>query len=152
MDFDLIAAIVGGLVGTAVMTVLMTMAPVMGLPKMDMPALLGSIFGAPGSKTLGLQMHFMMGTVFGLVYAALFAVITGTSIVLLGVLFGIVHWLIAGLMTGMMPIMHAGIKPGQIEAPGVFMTRLGGTGFRGRLNGPRRVWIDCRTHVWSDHR
>lgn len=136
MDFDLVAAIVGGLVGTAVMTVLMTLAPMLGMPKMDMPALLGSMFGAPGSKTLGLLMHFMMGTVFGLVYAALFSVVTGTSIVLLGGLFGIVHWLIAGLMTGMMPMMHAGIRSGQVEAPGVYMTRLGGMlGFVGGLMG-----------------
>lgn len=46
MDFDLAAAVVGGLVGTAVMTVLMSMAPMMGMPRMDMPALLGSMFGA----------------------------------------------------------------------------------------------------------
>ncbi len=84
MDFDLAAAIAGGLIGTAVMTLLMTMAPMMGMPKMDMPALLGSMFGAPGSRLLGLLMHFMMGTAFGLVYAALFTAVTGTSIILLG--------------------------------------------------------------------
>jgi hypothetical protein len=39
----------------------------MGMPKMDMPALLGSMFGAPGSKILGLVMHFMMGIIFGVI-------------------------------------------------------------------------------------
>lgn len=136
MDFDLVAAIAGGLVGTAAMTLLMTMAPMMGMPKMDMPALLGSMFGAPGSRLLGLLMHFMMGTVFGLVYAALFTAVTGTSIILLGALFGVIHWLVVGLMTGMMPMMHAGIRSGQVQAPGVYMTRLGGImGFVGGLVG-----------------
>lgn len=136
MDFDLVAAVAGGLAGTAVMTVLMTLAPMMGMPKMNMPALLGSMFGAPGSRALGLLMHFMMGTVFGLVYAVLFTVVTGPSIIVLGLLFGVVHWLIVGLMTGMMPMMHAGIKSGQVQAPGIYMTNLGGMlGFAGGLMG-----------------
>lgn len=136
MDFDLVAAIGSGVIGTAVMTVLMTMAPLMGMPKMDMPALLGSMFGAPGSRLLGLLMHFMMGTVFGLVYAGLFTAVTGTSIIVLGALFGVIHWLIVGLMTGMMPLMHAGIRSGKVPAPGVYMIRLGGLlGFVGGLLG-----------------
>ena len=136
MNFDLVAAIVGGFAGIAVMTVLMTMAPTMGMPKMDMPALLGSMFGAPGNKSLGFLMHIMMGTLFGLVYAALFTVVTGPSIILLGVSFGVVQWLVVGLMTGMVPMMHAGIKAGQVEAPGVYMTNLGGMlGFVGGLMG-----------------
>ena len=136
MDFDLIAAIVGGLAGTATMTALMMMAPRMGMPKMDMPALLGSMFGAPGNKAMGLGMHLMMGVVFGLVYAMLFNVITGPNIVALGALFGIGHWAMAGLTLGMMPMLHAGIKSGQVQAPGVYMTRLGGMmGFVGGLMG-----------------
>jgi hypothetical protein len=128
--------VVRGLVGTAAMTVLMMMAPMMGMPKMDIPALLGSMFGAPGSKPLGLLMHFMMGTIFGLIYAVLFTAVTGPSIILLGLFFGIVHWLIVGLMIGMMPMIHAGIKSGQVKAPGAYMTQLGGMmGFIGGLMG-----------------
>jgi hypothetical protein len=136
MDFDLVAAIGAGLAGTAVMTVLMTLAPMMGMPKMDMPAVLGSMFGAPGSKLLGLVMHFMMGTIFGLVYAVLFTAITGPSIILLGVLFGVIHWLVVGLMTGLTPMFHAGIRSGKVLAPGIYMTNLGGIlGFVGGLMG-----------------
>lgn len=136
MDFNGVAAIVAGLAGTAVMTMLMTMAPQMGMPTMDMPALLGSMFGAPGNKTLGLVMHFMMGVVFALIYAALFTTVTGTSIILLGAVFGVAHWLVVGLMTGMMPMLHAGIKSGQVQAPGIYMTGLGGMmGFAGGLLG-----------------
>lgn len=119
MDFDVVAAVVSGVVSTAVITIMMAMGPQMGMPKMDMPGMLGSMFGAPGSRLMGLLMHFMLGIVFAIIYAALFNSITGTSIIILGAFFGIVHWFIVGLMMGMMPMMHAGIKSGDIPAPGM---------------------------------
>ena len=136
MEPNIVMAVISGFIATAAMTLLMTMAPRMGMPEMDMPALLGSMFGAPGNRMMGLAMHFMMGIVFGVIYALLFSAILGTSVLVLGVIFGIVHWLIAGTMTGMMPMMHAGIKSGQVAAPGIFMTNLGGMmGFVGGLMG-----------------
>lgn len=136
MELNIVMAVISGFIATAAMTLLMTMAPRMGMPEMDMPALLGSMFGAPGNRMMGLAMHFMMGIVFGVLYAVLFSAISGTSVLVLGVIFGIVHWLIAGTMTGMMPMMHAGIKSGKVPAPGIFMTNLGGMmGFVGGLMG-----------------
>lgn len=136
MELNIVMAIVSGFIATAAMTLLMTVAPMMGMPKMDMPALLGSMFGAPGNRMMGLAMHFMMGIIFGVIYAVLFSVISGTNLIVLGVIFGIVHWLVAGMMTGMMPMMHAGIQSGDIQAPGLFMTELGGMmGFVGGLMG-----------------
>lgn len=136
MALNIVMAVISGLIATAVMTLLMTVAPMMGMPKMDMPGLLGSMFGAPGNRMMGLVMHFMMGVIFGVIYAVLFSAITGTDVIVLGLVFGIVHWLIAGAMTGMMPMMHAGIKSGDVPAPGIFMTKLGGMmGFVGGLMG-----------------
>ena len=136
MEFDLIGAIASGAVATAVMTAMMMMAPMMGMPQMDMPALLGSMFGAPGNKMMGLMMHFMMGIVFAVIYAVLFDAVTGTNIILLGGVFGVAHWFIVGLMTGMMPVMHAGIRSGDVAAPGIYMTNLGGIqAFIGGLMG-----------------
>lgn len=135
MDFNLVGAVISGVIATAVMTVMMTMAPRMGMPKMDMPGLLGSMFGAPGNKMMGLVMHFMMGIVFAIVYAILFSTISDPSIIVLGVIFGVVHWLIAGFMTGMMPMMHQGIKSGEVSAPGMYMNSMGMMGFVGGLMG-----------------
>lgn len=135
MDFNLVAAVIGGLIATAVMTAMMTMAPRMGMPRMDMPGLLGSVFGAPGNRMMGLAMHFMMGVVFAIIYALLFTVVSDLSVVVLGVIFGIVHWLIAGFMTGMMPMMHQGIKSGDVPAPGMYMSSMGVMGFMGGLMG-----------------
>lgn len=122
MALDLVGAIVGGLAGIVAMTALMMMTPKMGMPEMDMPRLLGSMFGAPGSKAVGMAMHFMAGVVFAIVYGLLFTLFPGSSVILLGLVFGIVHWLIAGLMIGvMMPMMHAGVKSGDVPAPGLYM-------------------------------
>jgi hypothetical protein len=51
-------------------------------------------------------------------------------------LFGLLHWLAVGLMMGAVPMMHAGIRAGAVEAPGVYMTRNGGAmAFMGGLIG-----------------
>jgi hypothetical protein len=134
MDLNIINAIIGGLIATVAMTILMVVAPMMGMPKMDMPGLLGSMFGAPGNRMMGLVMHLMMGTIFGIVYAVLFSIVGGS--VVFGVVFGVVHWLITGTMMGMMPMMHAGIKSGDVQAPGMFMSNVGGMiAFMGGLMG-----------------
>ena len=136
MEFNLIAAVAGGFIGTAVMTAMMMMSPQMGMPKMDMPGLLGSMFGTPGNKMLGLMMHFMMGVVFAIIYAVLFATFTDANVTLLSVAFAVVHWFIVGLMMGMMPVMHSGIKSGDVSAPGLYMTNIGGMlGFMGGMMG-----------------
>ncbi len=136
MEFDLVATVVAGLVGTAVITAVMAMSPLMGMPKMDIPAMLGSMFGAPGSRALGMVLHFMMGVVFAIIYAVLFSPFTGTSILLLGVVFGIGHWLIVGATMGMMPAMHAGMRSGQVATPGFYMLQAGGAlSFIGGLMG-----------------
>jgi len=125
VDFNFLAAIIAGLVGTAAMTMLMMMAPKMGMPKMDIPGMLGSMFGAPGNRMMGLVMHFMMGVIFAIVYGLLFSAVTA-NIILLGVIFGIGHWFVVGIAMGMMPMMHAGIKSGDVPEPGMFMTKMGG--------------------------
>ncbi|MBK9123967.1 MAG: hypothetical protein IPM16_12755 [Chloroflexi bacterium] len=136
MEINVVVALFGGVIATVAMTALMAAAPMMGLPKMDMPGLLGSMFGAPGSRLMGLAMHFMMGAVFGVVYAVLFNLVVGANPLPLGALFGTVHWIVAGTMVGMMPAMHAGIKSGRVQAPGFFMMNFGGAmGFMGGLLG-----------------
>ncbi len=85
MEFNLVAAVVSGLVATAIMTGMMTMAPTMGMPKMDMPALLGSMFGAPGNKMMGLVMHFMMGIIFAVILQQAFQINGVVAVVFAGV-------------------------------------------------------------------
>ena len=133
---NVLAAIIAGLFGTVVLTMFTSMAPKMGMPKMDMVGMLGSMFGAPGNRGLGLFIHLMMGVVFGLVYAYLWSAGVGAATLVGGIVFGIVHWLAAGMMMAPMPMMHAGIKSGDVPAPGAYMINNGGMkAFMGGLVG-----------------
>jgi hypothetical protein len=132
---NVIGAILSGIVGTMVISMVMAMAPRMGMPKMDIVGMLGSMFGKP-NRTLGWMMHMMMGIVFSLIYAFAWSIGIGSATWLNGLIFGAVHWLIVGMIMGMMPMMHAGIKNGKVDAPGLWMTKNGGLkGFLGGLMG-----------------
>jgi uncharacterized membrane protein YagU involved in acid resistance len=105
-------AVVGGLVATAVMTVLMLMAPAMGLPPMNVGAMLGSVMG--GSLALGWMAHFVIGTVLAIIYGSLFATrLPGPGFVR-GALYGLAPWLVAQLVV--MPMMGAGAFSGSFGA------------------------------------
>ncbi|MBC8334821.1 MAG: hypothetical protein H8E29_06115 [Anaerolineales bacterium] len=132
---NVIGAIIAGLAGTAALTMVMSMAPKMGMPEMDIVGMLGSMFGK-ANRTLGMVIHFMMGIVFVLVYAYLWSIGTGSATWLNGLIFGAVHWLIVGMAMAMIPMMHAGIKSGAVKAPGMWMTNNGGMkAFVGGLMG-----------------
>ena len=133
---NVIGAITAGIAGTIVMTMVMMMAPKMGLPKMDIVGMLGSMFSAESNRMVGMIMHFMMGIVFAIIYALLWNAGIGTVSLLWGAIFGMVHWLISGVMMGGMSMMHAGVKAGTVNAPGVYMTSNGGMmAFMGGLIG-----------------
>lgn len=98
-------AILGGLAGTIVLTMLMYIAaPMMGIPKMDIAAMLGLKLGG---WTMGMVMHIVNGVVlFPLIYAfVLFSKLRGTAVTK-GIVWGLTLWLVAGLMV--MPMMGAG--------------------------------------------
>jgi hypothetical protein len=133
---NIVGAIVAGIVGTIVMTMVMVMAPKMGMPKMDIVGMLGSMFSPESNRMVGMVMHFMMGVVFAIVYALLWNAGIGTAGLLWGLIFGAGHWLVSGLMMGGVPMMHAGVKAGTVNAPGVYMTNNGGMmAFMGGLVG-----------------
>ena len=132
---NIFGAILAGVVGTMAISMVMAMAPKMGMPKMDIVGMLSTMFGEP-NRVLGWIMHFMMGIIFALVYALFWSAGIGTPSVHSGLLFGAVHWLIVGLIMGMIPMMHVGIKSGSVQAPGIWMMNNGGgLAFMGGLIG-----------------
>jgi hypothetical protein len=71
-------AILGGFIGTLIMTALLYSAPVIGAPKMDIAALLGSFFDGSLPATMsglwwvGMIWHVVNGTIiFSLIYSFL---------------------------------------------------------------------------------
>jgi uncharacterized membrane protein YagU involved in acid resistance len=132
---NILSAIVAGLIGTVAMTLVMAIAPKMGMPKMDIIGMLSTMFGKQ-NRPLGMGLHLMMGIAFALVYAFLWSSGVGAATLTGGVLFGIVHWLVVGAMMAGMPMMHAGIKAGKVPAPGAYMQNNGGSkAFIGGLMG-----------------
>jgi hypothetical protein len=133
---DVFGAIIAGMAGTVVISIILLMAPRMGMPEMDIVGMLGTMFNKEGSPTLGWIMHFMMGIIFAVIYAALWTAGIGAPTPLWGLIFGAVHWLFSGLMMGVVPMMHAGVRAGTVEAPGIFMSNSGGVmAFMGGLIG-----------------
>jgi len=101
---NVIGAIVAGLAGTAVMTMMMVAAPPMRMPKMDIAGMLGAmvISKKETAAAVGMVMHFMMGAMFGLIYALVWNAGVGSVTASWGLIFGAAHAVAA---MGMMPVM-----------------------------------------------
>ena len=98
-------SMLGGFVGTLVMTTMMYMvAPMMGL-KMDIAQMLGSMLG--NNWWAGMMMHFVNGTIiFPLIYAYLLYRWLPGGPVVKGTTWGIVLWFLAQAIV--MPMMGGG--------------------------------------------
>lgn len=124
-------AIAAGLMGTGIMTMMMYTAPKMGMPRMDILGLLGTMFTFNRSSAtwLGAAIHSMMGIMFAIVYALAWTAGFGNATWLWGLAFGYVHGVAAILMMPLIlrvhpspPKMDGGIKTmvGQIVGHMVF--------------------------------
>ncbi len=111
-NFNFKRAVIAGLVGTTAMTGLMLAAPMMGMPRMNIGEMLGSMMG--GVTGLGWIAHFMIGTTLATAYAAFFAERLPGPPVVRGMLFGIAPWLLAQVVV--MPMMGAGFFSGSLVA------------------------------------
>ena len=129
-------ALVGGLVGTVVLTTVLRGSSELGLTRMDMPFLLGTAFTADRrrAKAIGYVLHFLFGLLFALAYYVVFLVLDRSG-VLLGALLGVVHVLFAGsaLVNVLLPAVHprmgtgfaaAGSAP-LLESPGFMLLNYG---------------------------
>ncbi len=132
MGISVIGAVVAGLCGTVVMSIAMALAPRMGLPQMDFPAMLATLLGMPRLRVVGFALHLLIGVGWAFVYAALWSAGVGSPDVTVGLLYGIGHWLIAGALFGLLSYLHPGMAgPG---VPGFYFRNLGGSvGFFGGL-------------------
>ena len=131
-------AILGGFVGTAVMTVMLYMvAPLMGI-RMDIAGSLGQMLGA--SWTLGLVMHFINGSIlFPLIYALVLYRVLPDGPIGKGITWGVALWLIAQLMV--VPMMGGGIfsskMGGMMAAMGSLVNHIIYGGVLGWIAGPK---------------
>ncbi|MCX2678920.1 hypothetical protein OOZ15_03115 [Galbibacter sp. EGI 63066] len=113
-------AIVGGIVATVVMTLIMVIGAMMGMPKMNPPAMLSGMMGVP--LAIGWMMHFMIGVIFALSYVLFFEgwVRKISSNWMKGILFGLAAFVFAQVMMGIMGAVMGGI-PSPDGSPALIM-------------------------------
>lgn len=120
---DIGKAVLGGFLGTAVMTAMMYwMAPMLLPGPMDIAGMLGGMLGV--SWGVGMLIHFLNGTViFSLIYVfALYPLLPGEPW-LKGTLWGVGLWILAGLIV--MPMAGAGIFWANVGAMPAVLSLIG---------------------------
>jgi hypothetical protein len=130
------AAIIGGLVGTFLLTTVMRAASELRLTRLDLPFLLGTVVTGDRqhAKLFGYLLHFVAGWLFSLAYYVGFVGL-GRAGWLLGVGFGVIHGLFAmtALVNILLPVVHPRMgsplssidSAPLLEAPGFMMLNYG---------------------------
>jgi len=86
-------------------TLVMMIAPMMGMPKMSPPAMLSMMMGFP--LVVGWVMHFMIGVIFAMAYAFFFIKLVKkvNNNILKGAIFGMAVFIFAQIMMAIMEMM-----------------------------------------------
>ena len=97
-------SILAGIIGTAIMTMVMKVAPLMGMPKMSPPSMLAGMLGLP--IVVGWLMHFMIGISFAFAYTFVFKTkVNLSNIYIKGIIFGFAAFVFAQIMMKAMGAM-----------------------------------------------
>ena len=130
------SALVGGFVGTLILTTTLVAASAFRVTRMDVPFLLGTAFteDRARARVLGYALHFANGLVFALCYYVAFLTL-GRAGWMLGTMFGLLHALFAGttLVNVLLPVVHprmgtsfsAAHSSPLLEPPGFMLVNYG---------------------------
>lgn len=130
------SSLVGGFVGTLVLTTMIRAAGELGITRMDMALLLGTAVTEDRrrAKAFGYVFHFVAGVAFALVYGIFFAVL-GWSSSWLGAFMGALHAVFVAtvVVNVLLPVVHprmgtpetAAHEIALIEPPGFMMLNYG---------------------------
>jgi hypothetical protein len=130
------SAIAGGFLGTLVLTTIVKATSELGLTRMDLALLLGTTVteNRRKARAIGYAIHFVVGPIFALVYAALFIAL-GHHSWWMGAIFGALHAVFTGtvLANVILPLLHPRIATTDtaandvslIEPPGFLMLNYG---------------------------
>jgi uncharacterized membrane protein YagU involved in acid resistance len=114
--------VMAGVIAWIVFTIILYMVPAMGVPKMDLPALLGGMFGM-NSVAMGWVMHFIVGMVLAFVYAYWLVEYLPGAPWLRGLEYGVLPWLtMMVIVAPMLPV----VDPMTAKMPpGFFLANMG---------------------------
>lgn len=135
-------AVVWGLVATIAFTLFTVMGKAVGMTRMDLLDLLGSMLVQPGtakSRRIGLMMHLMNGALLAIAWAYGVALLGWSANWFTGLLWGAVLWALALLMMSTMGVVHPAIRAGKQADPGPAATNFGKMTPLGSLLG-HLVW------------
>lgn len=129
-------ALAAGFIGTLVLTTALQAASELGLTRMDIPFLLGTVFTQDRrwAKIIGYLLHFASGLAFALVYYLIFAALQRSDW-WIGALLGMLHALFVGTVgiNLLLPVVHprmgttlsAADSAPLLEPPGFMMFNYG---------------------------
>lgn len=111
MNTKIIQSSIGGVIGAAVMSIVMWVAPMVGIPKMSPPDMLSMMLGVP--IIVGWLMHFMIGIIFAMTYAFYFINLVKKirNSIFRGVIFGIAVFIFAQIMLAILDAVMGGMPP-----------------------------------------
>jgi hypothetical protein len=130
------SAIAGGFLGTLVLTTIVKATSELGLTRMDLALLLGTTVteNRRKARAIGYAIHFVVGPIFALGYAALFIAL-GHHSWWMGAIFGALHAVFTTtvLANVILPLVHPRIATADtaanevslIEPPGFLMLNYG---------------------------
>jgi hypothetical protein len=113
MNSSLAKSVIAGFVATIAMTVVMLMAPLMGMPEMNIGKMLGGFMGVPAF--IGWIGHFVVGIVLAVAYGQFFAARLPGAAWVRGILYGLLPWLMSQVVVN--PMMGAGVFASQTPSP-----------------------------------
>ena len=114
-NVDFKKLIIASISGTAAMTALMLMAPMMGVPKMDMGEMLGTMNPMmPMPYMMGWVMHFIIGIILTWIYAAFLIDRLPSDGWKRGMIYSLIPWAVMNFVA--MPMMGMGIFMGGMMA------------------------------------
>lgn len=132
-------AILGGFLGTVAFTMLMFAGPMMGMPPMDLPTVLGTMFTTNMSLAfvIGLLIHFFIGSIIlALVYYLFVRDVLPGAYWLRGLIYAVGVWLVAMVVVmPMMDVVHPLVVSGMMKGPGFFVSSMGPMAAVGSLIG-----------------
>ncbi|MEZ7500193.1 hypothetical protein QO200_15770 [Flavobacterium sp. Arc3] len=121
MNTKIQKSVLAGIIGTVIMTAVMMISAMIGMPKVSPPSMLSGALGMP--MFVGWIMHFMIGIVFAFAYTYLCIFKWKISNVYLkGAIFGVIAFVFAQIM---MAIMGAMMPMPEVEGP-MILKLIGG--------------------------
>lgn len=127
---SMLLAILGGLVGTILLSSLIFLAPVLGFPFVDVPQLVGGVFSANPDAAfwIGFWLYFLTGIfLFAPLLAYFWPSLPGRNVgfvgaALKGITWGALLWAASGLLFFLMGLLN---RVEGLENPGLFALNLG---------------------------